>query len=96
MSAHEPQPSERWKDWLRGIRRAPLVPGETDGDRTDRLVATRMPGTNRQCAIGWHSECSDPNGEECTCPCHWYSLEDYIAAIVELEDALDDALARED
>lgn len=24
----------------------------------------------RQCSIDYHSECSDPNGYECECPCH--------------------------
>lgn len=25
---------------------------------------------NRQCSIGYHYECTDPNGERCGCPCH--------------------------
>lgn len=28
------------------------------------------PDRNRQCAIGWHGECSDPEGESCGCVCH--------------------------
>lgn len=28
------------------------------------------PGRNRQCSIGWHEECSDPEGRECGCVCH--------------------------
>lgn len=27
---------------------------------------------NRQCGIGYHEECSDPNGYECDCKCHRY------------------------
>jgi hypothetical protein len=27
---------------------------------------------NRQCSIGYHEECSDPNGYECDCNCHKY------------------------
>ena len=40
-------------------------------DRTDRLAregAAR--GVFRQCSIGWHFECSDPDGERCACTCH--------------------------
>lgn len=25
---------------------------------------------NRQCSIGYHEECSDPDGDSCGCPCH--------------------------
>lgn len=28
------------------------------------------PSRNRQCSIGYHEECSDPEGESCGCPCH--------------------------
>lgn len=28
------------------------------------------PNRNRQCSIGWHEECSDPDGASCGCPCH--------------------------
>lgn len=28
------------------------------------------PSRNRQCSIGYHEECSDPDGESCGCPCH--------------------------
>ena len=28
------------------------------------------PERNRQCSIGFHGECSDPEGEKCGCPCH--------------------------
>jgi hypothetical protein len=31
-------------------------------------------GINRQCAIGWHEECSDPEGDECKCHCHPHDL----------------------
>lgn len=25
---------------------------------------------NRQCSIGYHTECTDPKGDTCGCPCH--------------------------
>ena len=28
-------------------------------------------GRNLQCSIGYHYECSDPDGRICKCPCHW-------------------------
>lgn len=28
------------------------------------------PKRNRLCSIGYHGECSDPEGEHCGCPCH--------------------------
>jgi hypothetical protein len=41
------------------------------GSRTDeRVAAGAVLGFNRQCSIGYHMECSDPQGEECECPCH--------------------------
>lgn len=48
----------------------PLV-GETGAEYTTRLLShAREAGTNRQCSIGWHDECSDPYGESCMCSCH--------------------------
>lgn len=39
--------------------------------QTDAMIrAGAAAGKNRQCAIGWHAECSDPNGYTCQCPCH--------------------------
>lgn len=50
---------------------APIIPGEDIGARTDRLSrAGAGLGVNRQCSIGWHDECSDPEGESCQCKCH--------------------------
>lgn len=56
----------------------PALPGETDDQYTNRLTgadgADRIPydhRRNRQCSIGWHEKCSDPDGEQCQCPCHW-------------------------
>jgi hypothetical protein len=47
------------------------VDGETLEARTDRLRATGASlGLNRQCSIGWHDECSDPQGDTCRCLCH--------------------------
>jgi len=55
----------------------PALPGETADQYTDRLIGAdgtdRRPydhPRNRQCSIGWHDECSDPDGERCKCPCH--------------------------
>lgn len=55
----------------------PALPGETDEAYTDRLTGadgtSRRPydhRRNRQCSIGWHNECSDPEGHTCKCPCH--------------------------
>jgi hypothetical protein len=55
----------------------PALPGETDGEYTDRLTGAdgtdRQPydhRRNRQCSIGYHEECSDPAGDTCECPCH--------------------------
>lgn len=52
----------------------PALDGESDDTYTDRLTGADRTGRrpydhdrNRQCSIGWHSECS-PTG--CMCPCH--------------------------
>lgn len=56
---------------------APLLPGETIEQYTDRLTGAdgtgRVPYDHRrrrQCSIGYHDECSDPQGKDCKCPCH--------------------------
>lgn len=49
----------------------PRRKGETNEEYTDRLAKTgSRQGKLRQCSIGWHEECSDPNGDTCTCGCH--------------------------
>src|ERR1700693_4238963 len=55
----------------------PSLPGEGAGAYTDGLTGAdgtnRSPydhARNRQCSIGYHTECSDPAGETCKCPCH--------------------------
>jgi hypothetical protein len=55
----------------------PMLDGETIEQYTDRLTGAdgtnRVPydhHRNRQCRIGWHQECSDPQGVTCKCPCH--------------------------
>ena len=54
----------------------PPGPKETGAEYTDRLLSlARQYGTNRQCSIGWHHECSDPYGEECMCSCHAVGIE---------------------
>jgi hypothetical protein len=30
----------------------------------------------RQCSIGYHEECSDPNGYECDCECHYLKIDE--------------------
>lgn len=48
-----------------------MSPGETSDAYTDRLVrAGSELGINRQCSIGYHAECSDPQGVRCRCTCH--------------------------
>lgn len=56
---------------------APWLPGETPEIWTNRVLGIegkdRIPydhRRNRQCSIGYHEECSDPNGIGCECPCH--------------------------
>jgi hypothetical protein len=55
----------------------PALDGEDDDRYTNRLVGVYGPDRvpydhprNRQCSIGYHTECSDPCGGECECPCH--------------------------
>lgn len=49
----------------------PIITGEDLDARTNRLLKVGQSlGIYRQCSIGWHSECSDPKGEECQCLCH--------------------------
>lgn len=52
----------------------PAKPGEDVSAHTTRLLRhAREHGTNRQCSIGWHGECSDRGlGEDadCNCICH--------------------------
>ncbi len=43
---------------------------DTDSETDARVKAGSAKGKYRQCSIGWHGECSDPNGESCTCLCH--------------------------
>lgn len=54
-----------------------MLEGETPEKYTDRLTGAdrtdRRPydhERNRQCSIGYHDECSDPDGVNCECPCH--------------------------
>lgn len=56
---------------------APALDGETGDTYTSRLLGSdgtdRRPydhPRNRQCSIGYHLECSDPDGERCKCPHH--------------------------
>jgi hypothetical protein len=57
---------------------AKFPPGddENSADYTRRLLShAREAGTNRQCSIGYHEECSDPYGESCMCTCHALGIE---------------------
>ena len=54
----------------------PGLPDEGDA-YTDRLTGADRKNNrpydharNRQCSIGWHRECTDPDGLTCQCPCH--------------------------
>lgn len=49
--------NEAWTDYLTGA----------DGTKKQPYPKHR----NRQCSIGYHAECSDPDGITCGCPCHW-------------------------
>jgi hypothetical protein len=54
----------------------PPAPNETGVEYTGRLLKlAREYGTNRQCSIGYHNECSDPAGESCMCSCHALGIE---------------------
>lgn len=55
----------------------PPLDDESDTTYTDRRSGADRTGRvpynhprNRQCAAGWHSECSDKTGSTCKCPCH--------------------------
>lgn len=55
----------------------PALEGESSEDYTKRLMGASGSAPrpydhkrNRQCSIGYHDECSDPEGESCECPCH--------------------------
>lgn len=49
----------------------PQKPDEDDLAWTNRILShSREHEVNRQCSIGWHEECSDPQGESCMCLCH--------------------------
>lgn len=57
----------------------PMLDGETAAQYTDRLTGAdgtgRVPYKERrfrQCSIGYHGECTDPEGKECKCPCHQF------------------------
>ena len=40
----------------------------TDPDTGKNYVYT--PSRNRGCSIGFHGDCTDPEGHKCGCPCH--------------------------
>lgn len=59
----------------------PQKPGESAVEWTNRALShAHEHGTNRQCSIGWHGECSDSGlGEaaDCNCICHGELVETY-------------------
>lgn len=55
-----------YTDYLTGAHKAGPFNHADDGSKD--YVYT--PKRNRQCSIGYHGECSDPEGETCGCPCH--------------------------
>lgn len=44
--------------------------GKSDEETDEMIRVGRALGKFRQCSIGYHEECSDPDGDECTCSCH--------------------------
>lgn len=64
----------------------PLLDGEDHDHYSNRLIGVYGPAAypynhvrNRQCALGWHNECSersetDPSERQCQCPCHAASV----------------------
>jgi hypothetical protein len=70
-SGDEPPEGRIWaprdqRPWVFGPRG-----GRTEAQWTDAMVEEgRRIGVNRQCSIGWHDECSDPDGDTCRCACH--------------------------
>lgn len=72
----------------------PGLPGETGDTYTNRLLGSDKTGRvpydhqrNRQCSIGYHSECSC--GPACECPCHTdpWPTEAQIATLTEEQRA---------
>lgn len=54
-----------YTDFLTGAHRHKFA---IDPNTGENYVYT--PRRNRQCATGYHNECSDPDGLGCGCPCH--------------------------
>jgi hypothetical protein len=55
----------------------PAPEGREANAWTDQLIRRGADiGINRQCAIGYHEECSDPPGESCHCHCHPWETEE--------------------
>lgn len=62
----------------------PMLTDETTEEYTDRLTGADKTGRvpyghrrNRQCALSWHDECSDPDGLRCKCSHHTQEQELY-------------------
>ena len=58
-----------YTDYLTGAgAKAKGVKFSSDPETGKEYVYT--PHRNRQCSIGYHGECTDPDGERRGCPCH--------------------------
>ena len=66
-----------YTDWLTGA----------DGTRKQPNPQQR----NRQCSIGYHRECTDPEGVRCKCPCHILARAEAIAAGADTQQGRDKA-----
>jgi len=63
------------RPWVLG----PTALGIGEDDWTDQMIREgAKTGVNRQCSIGWHEECSDPEGESCKCACHPHAEEEDV------------------
>jgi len=82
-----------WSWLYEGLARS--EPTDTDRHASEGAAL----GRNRQCAIGWHDECSDRSGinhsGECSCPCHQASWE-AVGRFMRWMDSCLEALPQED
>jgi hypothetical protein len=80
----------------------PLFDGEDSDHYSNRLIGVYGKDAypydhvrNRQCSLGWHSECSereipDPGERRCQCPCHEPSpmVQSPVPSLLDLRDRL--------
>lgn len=84
------------QEWFASVTRSSQLPGESDGEWTHRINREgSSKGKFRQCSIGYHDECSDPDGEECKCGCHsdsapsWDTLVNWCDHMMRERDGLE-------